>query len=302
MKSWSILLIALFSLFTLSSVRASETRVPFYSNLKTIQQEAQASNRIYMVYFEMATNRSCKRMEKKVWQDETLVPFISENYLACKLHALSPQAIEAVQRYQVYDYPTVIFFSPNGKMMGRTIGYVAPNTLQQILEKHSRTWEIRQQNMYEHLVLPWEQKQQAQSIAQQMIIPKPVEEKSIGEGTLADLYVSRGQDESEVHLEVPGLEAYSLKQLKSPEAIQNQFGLLIGSYTQYNQLTERLEELERFWRGEIYVYSEVLNGIPVYKLILGNYQEKNIAETYARSMYKFKQMKATVLNLRNLTS
>jgi len=105
--------------------------------LAAIQAEAKASETPYFVYVYQTKDRQCRRMERKTWKDQALAEYISKNFLATKLNVLAPNTdVNWVQEYEVYAYPTILFFAPEGQLLGKANGFIAPQTLNSMLQKH----------------------------------------------------------------------------------------------------------------------------------------------------------------------
>lgn len=111
--------------------------------LKSVQSSAKSSQTPYLVYVFDANDRQCRKMARKTWKNEALAQFIQQNYLTCKLDVFAPETdIEWVQDYGIYEYPSVLFFSADGILLGKADGFLAAETMLAMLKKHLR--EIRQ--------------------------------------------------------------------------------------------------------------------------------------------------------------
>jgi thioredoxin-related protein len=81
----------------------------------------------------------CKRMEKSVYSDEKVGQFINGNFISVKMQMDSaksdlpvtiqkyPIAREFEKNYHVIAYPTFLFFSPDGKLVHREVGFKLTN-------------------------------------------------------------------------------------------------------------------------------------------------------------------------------
>ncbi|MEM7657791.1 MAG: thioredoxin fold domain-containing protein, partial [Bacteroidota bacterium] len=97
-------------------------------SLETLQEQAASSQQPYLVYLYRKGDRDCKRMNKKTWPDPTLKQYLGQHYLVQQQEAMGMQ-MEWVSKYHLYDWPAILIFHPEGRLMGRIDGYVAPQTL-----------------------------------------------------------------------------------------------------------------------------------------------------------------------------
>ncbi|MEO1448305.1 MAG: thioredoxin fold domain-containing protein [Bacteroidota bacterium] len=326
----SLLLFAF--LFSYSALSAKKAPLFKVSTIQEMQAQAHANYQLYFVYVYQDGSRAAKRMSKRTWKDEGLQSYIRKNHLALALDANDPTTpVEFIQKYKVYSYPTLLIFSPEGKIMGRTEGYVAPETVFAVLNKHEKTLEQKRRTAFmafeaqpvmEKTVMAMAPVQQvsrgmeasapkAQPNVRDLRLPevKPTNVRDLSPdaakrmaapgASVPVMGVSRGQSSSKVHLEVPGLEAYSLRKLdvNLEEADKGNIGLLVGTYTNYKKAKNEVKQLERFWRGDLWVYCEEIDAVPVYKVVLGNYPTREKAQSFAQAMYKVQRLQSSLLDL-----
>lgn len=326
-RTGSLLIIAL--LFSFSSVYAKKLPLFKAQSLQELQAQAHANYQLYFVYVYEDGSRSAKRMHKRTWKDEGLQSYIRKNHLAMALDVHAPSTpVEFIQKYRVYAYPTLLIFSPEGKIMGRTEGYIAPETVYAVLSKHEKTLEQKRRTAF----MAFEAQAPVQTAAVAMApvqtgnsrgmeavkpilpnvkdltvqLPTNVRDLSLDAharkaGTVVNTRaLTRGQSDSRIHLEVPGLEAYSLRNLPmeaNPADDQGSIGLLVGTFTSYNKLKTKVKHFERFWRGDLWVYCEEIDAVPVYKVVLGNYPSREKARNFAQAMYKVQRLESSILDL-----
>ncbi|GAB4417121.1 MAG: hypothetical protein OHK0039_27080 [Bacteroidia bacterium] len=244
-------------------------------SLGSLQQEALRSNKPFVVYFSSETARECKRMLRSTWADKALLAYLDRYYLSSEVDASSQQAVAA--QYRVMSCPTLIIFSPEGRMMGRVEGYVTAGTLQEILRKHvSRL--IRKQPIKPLRGLP-------QSDA-------PLLASSDWRPQAARVAPS---DDRQWQLQVPGMEAYSLAQMQPRGA--GTLGLLVGMHTNLKHLNRQVRQIEHFWRGPIWVYAEEQASETVYHLVLGAYEQEQKAHFFANMLAQVNGVSSTITPL-----
>ncbi|MEL7340202.1 MAG: thioredoxin fold domain-containing protein, partial [Bacteroidota bacterium] len=173
--------------------------------LESVQSTAKASQTPYLVYVFDATDRQCRKMARKTWKDETLASYIDQNYLACKLDVFAPETdVEWVQDYGVYEYPSVLFFNSEGILLGKADGFLAPETMQSMLEKHLR--ELRQKEEIRLWAAHYEETQFDQHEA--MYLADNTLSADAGEevGHLIDLQTSLADLQTDFPKELPAAE------------------------------------------------------------------------------------------------
>ncbi len=311
-------LIVLWVMFAIapSSLQADVTFTDL--SLDQVRSEASQSQVPFLVYLHQPQAHLCKKMARKTWKDTQLGTFISQHFLAAQINPLQGKSgLALVQEYAVFSYPAVLFFSPQGKLMGKAEGYLAPATLLTMLKKHHRTlqkqedirlWALHNQpapakapNLLAEAEIPRGETEALSltllfepNLPEELPATPPVAMEALQSGMR-----TRGLDGDtyQLLLEVPGMEAYSLNQLHLPSDMPLSYGLLIGSYTSFKDLGVELERMKRYWRDEIWVYCEEINQTPIYKLVLGVYPSEEDAETFAHAIYKIQGLNPIVLDL-----
>ena len=246
-------------------------------------------------------------MVRKTWQNQDLRHVLNKHFLCLSIDTRAPgEDFGLAISLRLADYPAIVFFDWDGNVIGKVYGYITPATLQSILDKHLQTVNEKRKSMIaEHSKHRPSANTRSQGSAAK---PKPrivgylsdlnpptvsrglVQEQETfsSQPIVRDLgiapegMVSRGQKETTIHLDVPGMDQYSLKKLDLSDENPSTHGLLIGSYTNYNELKENVQRFNRIWKGAIWVYCEEVEDIPVYKLALGAYQDREEAEIFCQ--------------------
>ena len=104
-------------------------------SLAQLQSQALQFDQAYLVYFYAKDSRTCKKMNRFAWSDQEVIRLVEENFLALGIDALSTD-ISLIQKFKVFDFPTILFFKSDGSIIGRTQGYLAPETLRDALNKY----------------------------------------------------------------------------------------------------------------------------------------------------------------------
>lgn len=67
----------------------------------------------------------CKRMDREVFTDSTIVKQVNSNCISLKVNAEEGQGILLAKKYNVTSYPTYLFLNNQGVLVYRTVGYMS---------------------------------------------------------------------------------------------------------------------------------------------------------------------------------
>lgn len=325
--------------------KSNQNPVGFRNDLSisTLQDRAFEAQLPYLVYFHDCSKRQAKKMLKSTWASEKVQSLVEDQFLAAVFYPFEEgEQIDLISEYDVYSFPSLLIFSPEGKILGKSEGYLAPETLYAILNKHLSQLQYKQDLMAMSGMVSRGQEYQPVSRGMantQMTPPLLVgsmmrfsapdatsTQASIRDltpvGNIDSLGSSRGQSdleapvvsqepedtpsssprsvdlESTVLLDIPGFESFSLRQLQSRSAgTPEAFGLLVGSYTVFEETEEAVEKFERLWRDRIFVYCEQVNATLVYRVVLGEYADIETAKAFSQAIYKMEGINPTVVPL-----
>ncbi len=97
--------------------------------------EAEADNsgdRKYFIYFYTDQCPACVMLKEKTFSDKTIVDYINNNYTPIKVNAGKDSKLAA--RFQIQGVPDLRFLSPNGKNIGRWLGFIESKRLLTLLQ------------------------------------------------------------------------------------------------------------------------------------------------------------------------
>jgi hypothetical protein len=273
------LLLILISLIHALAVFAAEPPVFFLrGNLSDVQALSRVEQRPLMIYVAAEGDPEGRRMQS-TWSNKPLQHWLKDHYLAY-FQAVAPDSIQALRfpNYVINTTPTVLIYHPHGWLMGSVEGFVAPQTLRQILQNHYD----KLQPMERDVPLPFRRKPTAP-----LMIQMPVRQS--------------------VDLQVQGLEAYSLSQLSASDGAAPTLGLRIGDYHSYRKICREIRRMEKVWPGEMWVYAQggehgqaPSEHEPVYTLVLGTFDNLATAHRYADAIYRYTSSEADILDLGGL--
>ncbi len=91
---------------------------------------------------------------------------------------------------------------------------------------------------------------------------------------------------------------YGLYQIQINKPKSRGFGVQVASFASYDNVMNKVAQLQGKWFDEIFVKSEPgKNGQPVYKVVLGNFDNQAAAENYKKNLRNKHSVKGFVINL-----
>lgn len=65
----------------------------------------------------------CKVQDEKTFSREDVGEFVNENFVSVKINFEEGIGVDLAMKYRVQGYPTLLFFNPEGRLVGRIVGY-----------------------------------------------------------------------------------------------------------------------------------------------------------------------------------
>lgn len=71
----------------------------------------------------------CKRMDRDVFTDATVVEHFDENFICLKINAERGEGLELAQKFNINTYPTLVFIDSEGVEENRLVGFASAQKL-----------------------------------------------------------------------------------------------------------------------------------------------------------------------------
>jgi thiol:disulfide interchange protein len=124
-------------LFTLTSKSQDILSTSFFTgSFQELKEEAKRLKKPILLDFSASWCAPCQKMDRDTYSDEVVASLVSIKYFAFKVDVEQLEGMEIAEKYQVFQYPTLVFLDYNGKVMGRLKGFYPPDYFIRILEKN----------------------------------------------------------------------------------------------------------------------------------------------------------------------
>lgn len=101
---------------------------PSWLGVNAAQKAAKQQNRYIVADVSTSWCGWCKRMDRDTFHNPTVETYLAQNMVCMKVDAEDGGPGQMLSKqYQVGAYPTVLVFSPTGRLIGKHQGYLGPN-------------------------------------------------------------------------------------------------------------------------------------------------------------------------------
>jgi thiol-disulfide isomerase/thioredoxin len=119
MKSFTSLVLAF-----IVTITATAGEIKFVKNLTWSQIKAKAARENKMIFFDAYATwcGPCKYLEEDIYTDDKVAAFYNANYINVKFDMEDGEGVQLAKEFAIKAYPTLLFFSPQGKMLHKFVG------------------------------------------------------------------------------------------------------------------------------------------------------------------------------------
>jgi len=124
MKNLLKISIAIFLIaFTSSTIYAQETGIKFFKGTwSELLEKAKAEKKPFFVDIYAVWCGPCKWMSKNTFTNAQVGEYANQNYIAYKLDGEKGEGPTIAKKYNLEAYPTILFFSSEGNLVGTQVG------------------------------------------------------------------------------------------------------------------------------------------------------------------------------------
>jgi thioredoxin-related protein len=127
-------LILILSIFTSFSLLAQDDSVFIQQDWVKAQALAKETGKPLVVDFYTEWCGWCKVMDRETFSDDDVKVKLTEEYVALKIDAEKGIGLEVARKYRVTAFPTIGFFSSEGHLMGKALGYITLDKFPHLLD------------------------------------------------------------------------------------------------------------------------------------------------------------------------
>ncbi len=219
-------------------------KVPVFSitNLAEARKVASEQGKIVLVDFCASWCKPCQWMEKTTYKDEKVRETLSSDFITVKIDIDEAEGFELKKIYDVKFLPTILVFSPHGDLIDR---------IEQALSPHK----------FIDLVLSYKDSDGGKG--QHALNKSPKEEISRGSNYLPqNVYNTLSNNDNEQ------------KQSRPSYKVQ------VGTFTSYEVAEDMVKNLRKFFVEPITVIYDYEQNVPVFKVRIGQFGDKNSANFF----------------------
>lgn len=125
----TILIFLLFAGFTQCSNAQSEGIKFFEGSFSDAMKKAVETHKPVMVDMSTSWCGWCRKMKANTFTDKAAADYYNEHFICIELDAEHGDGLKLAQQYHVNSYPTLIYLSPDEKLILFSEGYLEPNDL-----------------------------------------------------------------------------------------------------------------------------------------------------------------------------
>ncbi len=228
----------------------------FAGSFDQLQKEGKNKSKPYFVFVHANKNK----FDSVTFANKYVQTYIKKRYLAQKLQAPSLYADYVVKKYDVKNFPQILVFTPEGKLVDRITSYLTPKQMIARLQLHERKHGSSDDRISDfakaanpELSMKLQTEGEIQEVYQFSIRPYGVEEKTIG--------------------------------------------IQLGVFENYQNLVNNVSELEVNWHDNILVTFVEIDGKMYYRLLLGPFYSYEHADRYNKNLKEKMGLRGILVSL-----
>jgi thioredoxin-related protein len=121
------------AILAIAGGRAEAQGVKWRSDYAAARQEATATGRPLLLDFGTEDCFYCRKLDATTFRAPAIVALLNDKFIPVKIDAERAESLS--RALNVDSYPTLVLASPDGKVVGRHVGYADIATMTELLEK-----------------------------------------------------------------------------------------------------------------------------------------------------------------------
>lgn len=129
LKLTALLLFLLLAFTQCSNAQEGEGIKFFEGSLKEAMQKSRETNKPVMVDMSTSWCGWCRKLKRSTFTDKKAADYYNEHFISIELDAERGEGLELAQQFSVNSYPTLIYLSPDNRLILFSEGYLGPDDL-----------------------------------------------------------------------------------------------------------------------------------------------------------------------------
>jgi thioredoxin 1 len=246
--------------FTVTLI-ANEVKINFTSiNINDARKIASQEGKLIFIDFHADWCTPCKWMEQTTFKDEKVVTTLNSNFVSVKANIDETDGFELKNAYDIKYLPTMLIFNSQGQLLDRVEETLSPRKLLTLLEKYNAP-EHKQVTKHDFNSSPALVKHQN------------------------DIKESESMAQS----------ASEFKKYFNEKQTSNAYRVQVGVFERYEGAADMVQTLKQLFVEQVTVTNEYKDGVPVFKVRIGQFETLQEAENFKNIIKNDYNMNGLVL-------
>lgn len=248
MLKYKVLLLVMMAIVTTNELLATKIKINFTTfDIHNARKKAGEEGKLLFLDFHASWCTPCKWMDQTTFKDENVAKVLNDNFISLKVDIDNAAGYELKNAYDVKYLPTMLIFNSQGQLLDRVEETLSPRKLLALLDKY---------NAPEHKALiKYDFNTSPNTLTKQNDIK---------------------QSESMLESAAEYNKFYNQKQT------QNAYRVQVGVFERYEGAADMVQTLRQFFVEQVTVTNEYRDGVPVFKVRIGQFGTQNEAENFKK--------------------
>jgi thioredoxin 1 len=258
---------------------STATRVKFNTgDWDSAQKQAKSENKLYFVDFDASYCASCRNMDESTYQDGALASFIEQSVVALRLDVQDFDGVMWSQKYEVEALPTMLIFNEEGKLVKRLVGYKSARDLLAAFQEA----RVSNTNNSNNNATP-------QPVMEDKPLLKPaLSTRPSSHTTVTPTPVPAPRPTAPITSSINKSTGKGLFEVTVRKVVtSSSYTVQLGVFSSYDILMEQADKMsQRFSSQKTMIHVDEMNGVQVFKLLLGTFPSKREADLFRAQLRK----------------
>lgn len=232
------------------SLKANDVKINFTSvNFNDARNIASKEGKLIFVDFYAEWCTPCKWMDQTTFKDQAVASTLNTHFVAVKANIDEATGYDLKNAYDIKYLPTMLIFNSQGQLLDRVEQTLSPRKLLEVLEKY---------NAPEHKIATKHDFNTSPNNARHQNDIKESESMKVSANEYKKYYA-----EKQTH---------------------NAYRVQVGVFERYEGAADMVQTLKQFFGEQVTVTNDYKDGIPVFKVRIGQFETAEQAESFKKSI------------------